>query len=215
MSFLKALTVISLPCLCCLANAETVKKNPPLPYGEWTYVFVYPNVFFSEVTYVRFLDTNGYLNENPVPDMTTPDKKSVNTWREDIERNFAIANKGTMPPQWIQFCWDSQVDKKSWETTITFQPKIWALMRQAIPAGNGNFYHDNMVIGLAPQGNVRVWFNTPENQGGKNIVIADAKTVSGDSMTLCKNKSAFKSGFPDSKKIDAAIQGKHSPYGNW
>lgn len=215
MAFLKVLTAIILLASGCSAYAETIKKNPPLPYDNWTYVFVYPSMFFSKVTYVRFLDTNGYLNENPVPDMTTPDKRSINTWREDIERNFAIANKGTMPPQWMQFCWDSQVDKTSWETTITFEPKIWALMRKAIPAGNGNFYHDNMVIGLAPQGNVRIWFNTPENQGGKNIVIAEAKTVSGDSMTLCKNKSAFKSGFPDSKKINAAIQGKHSPYGNW
>ena len=191
------------------------KTNPSLPYGEWNYVFIYPNVLFSQITYVRFLDTNGYLNENPLPDLTTSDKNSLSVWRKDIYRNFAIANKGSLPPQWIQFCWDSLVDKKIYQTTIEFPPKVWTMMRKEIPTQSGPFYHDNMIFGLAPGGKVRVWFNSPGEQGGENIQIAEATSVSGKDLTLCQGKMAFRDGYPDSAKIKAFIKGKAYPYGDW
>ncbi|MGK3124797.1 DUF2931 family protein [Candidatus Pantoea formicae] len=188
------------------------EKNPPLPYKNWSYVFVYPKALFAEVTFVRFLDTDGYLNTNPLPDLTTEDKESVNSWRRDIRRRSAISNKGKMPPQWIQFCWDSLVDKKVYQTTIEFPPRVWSMMRTPVPASMGPYFHDNMVIGLAPSGKVRSWFNMP---GENNILIGEVKTVSGRELTICKNKMAFKDGYPASQELLSAIRGKNYPYGRW
>lgn len=215
--FLRNLSLIPLlfSVASCATNAETVKKNPPLPYDNWTYVFVYPGDLSVITTYVRFLDTDGYLNRNPLPDLTVSDKQSVNSWRKDITRNSAIANKGIMPPQWMQFCWDSAVDRKLYQTTIEFSPRIWKMMRTPLPARIGDFYHNNMVIGLAPGGKVRVWFNTPGISGGENIQIAEGTTVSGKDLTVCKGKSYFHDGYPDFKEVDKATKGKKYPYGNW
>jgi len=60
------------------------REKPPLPYSEGSYVFICPNVLFSKVTYLRFLDTNDYLNENHRPDLTAFDEKSAFKRRRDI-----------------------------------------------------------------------------------------------------------------------------------
>lgn len=209
------MTLLAVCLSSCTANADSTKKNPPLPYDNWTYVFMFPGKLYAGTTYVRFLDTDGYLNQNPLPDLTTSDRNSVDHWRKDIWRNTAIANKGTMPPQWIQFCWDSLVDKKLYETTVEFPPKVWTMMRTPLPTSNGPWYHDNMIIGLAPQGKVRVWFHMPDEHGGENVQIAEGKTVSGEDLTVCKGKSQYPKEYPEMDNLKKVIQGKKYPYGNW
>ena len=196
-------------------TCSAAPKNPPLPYDEWTYVFVYPSYLPAQVTYVRFLDTDGYLNQNYAPDLTTADSMSVNAWRKIILRSTAIANKGKMPPQWMQICWKSFVDKKVYQTTLEFPSEVWKLMRQPIVTPLGDYYRNNMVIGVAPEGKVRAWFNTPDINGGENIQIAEGKTVNGNDLTFCKNFGAYKGGYKLSAAAKKFVEGKTYPYGKW
>ncbi|WP_374058693.1 DUF2931 family protein [Salmonella bongori] len=36
-------------------------------------------------------------------------------------------NKAKNPPQFIPFCWDSVIDKKAYETRITFSVTVWKM----------------------------------------------------------------------------------------
>ena len=75
-------------------------------------------------------------------------------------------------------------------------------------------YHRFMVIGLAPEGKVRVWL---QNSRKPNIELTDilVETVSGDKLDMCKNITDFSRGYKYSKGTEDFIKGKKYPYGEW
>ncbi|ANC39161.1 hypothetical protein A6V27_01640 [Hafnia alvei] len=74
------------------------------------------------------------------------------------------------------------------------------------------FYYNSLVIGLAPEGKIRVWL---KGNATLNILIATGQTVSGDQLTLCRGitKSDFSYGYDEDTK--EFIKGKTYPYGSW
>ena len=120
-------------------------------------------------------------------------------------------------PLMLRFCWDSVIDKKSYETLILFKKGTWEQMTTLYTDSyrpDETYYRDTMVIGLAPGGKVSVWL---DNLGDPVVPQSDAKitTVSGDKMQMCKGvtKSDFSYGYD--QDIKEFIKGKSYPYGNW
>ncbi|WP_161585223.1 DUF2931 family protein, partial [Cronobacter sakazakii] len=76
------------------------------------------------------------------------------------------------------------------------------------------YYFQYMVIGLAPEGKVRVWLN---NNGRPNLeqTKTEIKTRSGKDLNMCKGVtgSDFSKGYSNTTKN--FIKGKTYPYGNW
>ena len=81
---------------------------------------------------------------------------------------------------------------------------------------NETYYRSTMIIGLAPEGKVRVWLG---DRGNPVVPQLDAKitTVSGDKMKMCKGvtKSDFSYGYVYYGDTPDFIKGKIYPYGNW
>ena len=76
------------------------------------------------------------------------------------------------------------------------------------------YYRRAMIIGLAPQGVVRVWL---QEYGRSDIPLTSTKikTVSGNELNMCKGitKSDFSYGYDED--IKEFIKDKKYPYGNW
>ncbi|HHP1350975.1 TPA: DUF2931 family protein, partial [Klebsiella michiganensis] len=75
-------------------------------------------------------------------------------------------------------------------------------------------YRQTMLIGLAPEGKVRVWLR---QYGHSDILLNDTKitTVSGKDLDMCKGvtKSDFNYGYDED--ILMFIKNKKYPYGSW
>ncbi|MFV7476487.1 DUF2931 family protein [Enterobacter pseudoroggenkampii] len=77
-----------------------------------------------------------------------------------------------------------------------------------------NAYRQTMLIGLAPEGKVRVWLR---QYGHSDISLNDTKitTVSGKDLDMCKGETNFPNGYKYSEGIMKFINGKKYPYGSW
>lgn len=119
-------------------------------------------------------------------------------------------------------CWDSVIDKKAYETEIWFSRETWQQMTTAYAdtyKPGKTYYRDNMIIGLAPGGTVRVWL---ENNGDPVVLQRPARqfTLTGDDMLICKNvPNRIDFSYIEANGYDAFIRdfikGKTYPYGNW
>ena len=71
-----------------------------------------------------------------------------------------------------------------------------------------------MVIGLAPEGKVRVWL---KNNGRPNLeqVGTEITTVSGKDLDMCKGVTGHPDGYVYYGDTPDFIKGKTYPYGNW
>ncbi|MFD2022280.1 DUF2931 family protein [Pseudocitrobacter faecalis] len=74
-----------------------------------------------------------------------------------------------------------------------------------------------MLIGLAPEGKVRVWL---EDSSRPNIPLTGSEvikidTVSGDKLDMCKGITESDFSYPDDDDIVEFIQDKKYPYGEW
>ncbi|EHM8595421.1 DUF2931 family protein, partial [Salmonella enterica] len=130
------------------------------PYDEWYFNFFYPNALPADVTYVELLDTDGILYRYRALDGTIPSSTTVAEWEDDLSVGMASFNKAKNPPQAMHFCWDSVIDKKVYETWITFGYPVWEMMLTPYPSpwdAGVQEYHRYLLIGLAPEGRVRVW----------------------------------------------------------
>jgi Protein of unknown function (DUF2931). len=190
------------------------------PYDEWYFNFFYPYALPAEVTYVELLDTGAYFYQFRAPDSTIPSSETIGTWRNDLRAGLSPFNKAKNPPQFIHFCWDSIIDKKLYETRITFSGTVWKMMLTPYPSvldPREDEYHRFMLIGLAPEGKVRVWledYRTPSIPitGDKVITI---ETVSGDQLDLCKGKTIYRDDYQYSPRTLDFIKDKKYPYGEW
>ncbi|ELH8786598.1 DUF2931 family protein [Salmonella enterica] len=186
------------------------------PYDEWYFNFFYPNALPADVTYVELLDTDGILYRYRALDGTIPSSTTVAEWEDDLSVGMASFNKAKNPPQAMHFCWDSIIDKKVYETWITFGYPVWEMMLTPYPSpwDAGGRY---LLIGLAPEGRVRVWLENTKKPNtrlteDKDIVV---ETVSGEKLAMCKGVTRFSRGYKYIKETEDFIKDKKYPYGNW
>ncbi|ECI4646537.1 hypothetical protein DQY68_20155 [Salmonella enterica subsp. salamae] len=190
------------------------------PYDEWYFNFFYPHALPADVTYVELLDTDGILYRYRALDGTIPSPTTVAEWEDDLSAGMASFNKAKNPPQAMHFCWDSIIDKKVYETWITFGYPVWEMMLTPYPSpwdASIQEYHRYLVIGLAPEGKVRVWL---VNNGKPNTRLTEDKdilveTVSGEKLAMCKGVTRFSRGYKYIKETEDFIKDKKYPYGNW
>ena len=191
-----------------------------LPYGKWSFSFITPWQLPAEVSLVRVLDTDGRLYTFRTLDQTSRDPDSVTSWTEWPHGGSVNFNNVKMPPQYMIFCWDSFIDKKTYETSVMFSPIIW--LRMKTPAAhvrrNGEpIWYRNMLFGLSPGGKVRTWFPDINDYPAIAFTPYKINTVSGADLTICKNgaDSDFLRNYRYSQEIQDSLKGKTYPYGEW
>ncbi|MBF4813713.1 DUF2931 family protein [Cronobacter muytjensii] len=193
------------------ANQSEIKA----PFDEWYFSFSTPKALPAQVTLVKIIDVNGYGMVFRTIDQ--PQGQSVGRWDQHAGKGRSPFNKAKSPPRAISFCWDSIIDKKVYETTLIFHDETWQKMlttEVSTYSPKETYFFQYMVIGLAPEGKVRVWL---ENNGRPNIEQTKTKiiTVSGKELDMCKNitESDFSKGYSNTTK--KFIAGKVYPYGSW
>ncbi len=193
-----------------------------LPYDHWQFNFFHPKNLPALVTQVYIED--GDIRESIFRrlDPTEPSQSSVDTWSRVVGGFSTHFNIGKALPVRMSVCWDSVIDKKSYETEIWFDRETWRQMTMAYPDNykpGQVYYRDNMIIGLAPGGTVRIWL---EDNGNQVVPQHPARqfTLTGDKMLICKNAPSridFNYSVPDGYDpfIRDFIKGKTYPYGEW
>ena len=76
------------------------------------------------------------------------------------------------------------------------------------------YYFKYLVIGLAPEGKVRVWL---QNNGAPDLLQTSTKitTVSGNDLDMCKGVTKHPDGYVYYGDTPEFIKDKKYPYGNW
>ncbi|MEC5313379.1 T6SS immunity phospholipase A1-binding lipoprotein Tli1-EAEC [Escherichia coli] len=187
-----------------------------LPYDEWKFLFIYPKALPALATQALMVDGEGYKTTYQYLDTTRPSQVSVGRWNDHLGVTESYYNKGKALPLMLRFCWDSIIDKKSYETLIFFKKGTWEQMVTPYTDNRWNetYYRSTMIIGLAPEGKVRVWLG---DRGNPVVPQLDAKitTVSGDKMKMCKGVTKHPDGYVYYGDTPDFIKGKIYPYGNW
>jgi len=198
------------------ASDKTEWGYKKLPYKEWKFLFIHPWKLPARATQALMVDAEGYKITYEYVDHTEPSKVSVGRWNDRLGAVQAYYNKGKALPLMLRFCWDSVIDKKSYETLVIFNQGTWQQMITPYTDSyrNETYYRSVMIIGLAPEGKVSVWLG---DRGNPVIPQSDAKitTVSGDQMQMCKGVTNFPKGFKYAKGTEEFIKGKTYPYGSW
>ncbi len=193
------------------ANQSEIKA----PFDEWYFSFSTPKALPAQVTLVKIIDVNGYGMVFRTIDQ--PQGQSVGGWDQYAGQGPSPFNKTESPPRAMLFCWDSIIDKKVYETTLIFHDETWKKMlttEVSTYSPKETYFFQYMVIGLAPEGKVRVWL---ENNGRPNIEQTKTKiiTVSGKELDMCKNETNFHNGYEYSESMKVFIKGKKYSYGTW
>ncbi|MDM2975703.1 DUF2931 family protein, partial [Citrobacter sp. CK198] len=173
-----------------LQSKQAASGDWTLPYGEWSFSFVTPSELPAEVLHARVIDTDGYLYTFNTLDPTSRSPDSIDNWATAVHGvSFNNFNKVKKPPQYIVFCWESYIDKQTYETSAVFGPETW--LRMKTPADHtwdgDAVWYDNITFGLSPGGKVNVWF--PDVAGRPSLPVKPLKmwTLAGNEMTLCKD----------------------------
>ena len=190
----------------------------PLPYGKWKFAFFTPEGLPALATHARIIDTAGYLYTFNTLDSTQGNPNSIETWSKVVRRSSIHFNQAKQPPQYMVFCWDSIIDKKTYETSLYFPRTVWEKMRT--PASyksrmGRTVWYKTMLLGLAPGGKVKIWLQDVGDHSNYPLPVEKLKTVSGDKLDICKGitQSDFSYGYD--QDIKDFIKGKTYPYGNW
>ncbi|ELY4609499.1 DUF2931 family protein, partial [Cronobacter turicensis] len=146
-----------------------------------------------------------------------PQGDSVGSWSDHAGQGKSPFNQAVSPPSIMIFCWDSIIDRKVYETSLIFSPETWQKMLRTEKSNYSpkeTYYFQYMVIGLAPEGKVRVWL---KNNGRPNLeqTKTEIKTRSGKDLNMCKGVtgSDFSKGY--SNTTTKFIKDKTYPYGSW
>ena len=201
-----------------LQTVEAMSSDWTLPYGQWRFAFVTPKALPGDVTHVRIIDTDGYLYRFYTLDGTQSNPYSIGKWSDKIRKSSIHFNKANKPPQYMVFCWDSVIDKKTYETQIVFSPETWQRMKT--PANHLDVYeetvwYDRMILGLAPEGKVRIWLQDVGNHPNLPVKPLKITTLSGENLRLCKGVTQHPNGYTYFGETPEFIKGKTYPYGEW
>ncbi|MBU9865097.1 DUF2931 family protein [Rahnella aceris] len=200
---------------CTGSKAHEQQRNIKAPWDEWYFAFTTPKALPAQVTLVKLLDTEGY--GYVFETINQPQGISVGKWDDQNSAGGTQFNKAKSPPQMIVFCWDSIIDKKTYETTLFFYSDTWEKMITPYPpplTPSKSAYRQTMLIGLAPEGIVHTWLR---QYGHPDILLTSTKitTVSGKDLDMCAGvtNSDFSYGYDDD--IKEFIKDKKYPYGSW
>ncbi|EMM0836486.1 DUF2931 family protein [Enterobacter ludwigii] len=210
-------TIISLLLLVGFTNACASEQPNSLktPWDKWYFAFTTPKALPAQVTLLKLLDVDGYASTYRTIDQ--PQGISVGKWSERNSAGNTQFNKADRLPQIMIFCWDSIIDKKVYQSTLFFTQDTWNKMTTPYPdvlESAKYAYRQTMLIGLAPEGKVRVWLR---QYGHSDIPLNDTriKTISGEELDMCKGVTNFPNGYEYSEGIKKFINGKKYPYGSW
>lgn len=197
------------------ACASEQPNSLKTPWDKWYFAFTTPKALPAQVTLLKLLDVDGYASTYRTIDQ--PQGTSVGKWRERNSAGNTQFNKADRLPQIMIFCWDSIIDKKIYQSTLFFTQDTWNKMTTPYPdvlESAKNAYRQTMLIGLAPEGKVRVWLR---QYGHSDIPLNDTRitTVSGEELDMCKGITNFPNGYEYSEGIKKFINGKKYPYGVW
>ncbi|NCH24792.1 DUF2931 family protein, partial [Cronobacter turicensis] len=178
------------------------------PFDEWYFTFTTPRALPAQVTLVKMLDINGY--DKVFRTIDQPQGDSVGSWDQYVGLGPSPFNQAVSPPSMMIFCWDSIIDRKVYETSLIFSPETWQKMLRTEKSNYSpkeTYYFQYMVIGLAPEGKVRVWLN---NNGRPNLeqTKTEIKTLSGKDLDMCKGQTNFPNGYEYSDGMKNFISDK-------
>uniref|UniRef100_UPI000AD8765A DUF2931 family protein n=1 Tax=Xenorhabdus eapokensis TaxID=1873482 RepID=UPI000AD8765A len=198
-----------------------VRHSEPLPYDKWWFQIYTPKYFPASVSFVQFQDEDNYIVQKFMNDGAQSSIQSLTDWSKELGGGpgSSVKNHGEALPLRMMICWDSVIDKKSYQTTFDFTPDVRQLMREPYIGRRVKghiFYRDIIFVGLAPGGAARAWLRGYDKNNGDNILVATGESVSGDNMTVCQDKTNYPDGYAEySKRIKDFIKGKKYPYGEW
>ncbi|KFC09191.1 hypothetical protein GTGU_01130 [Trabulsiella guamensis ATCC 49490] len=201
-----------------LQSRQAAEGDWTLPYKEWRFDFFTPFALYATVTYVQIIDVEGYLNQFFTLDSAEDDPNVQGTWSQTTGSTYLSFNKVKSLPQYMLFCWDSIIDKKTYETSILFSPKTWQRMKT--PADHTSYsgrtvWYDTLLIGLAPEGKVRLWLDDVNRYPNIPVTPAQMITRSGKEMKFCQGITEHPNGYVYFGDTPGFIKGKTYPYGSW
>ncbi|AEN66418.1 exported protein [Enterobacter soli] len=200
---------------CHAGEPATPEETGGMPYGKWDFAFFTPKALYAEVTQALIIDEKGVVYTFRTLDSVQDSAITVGAWNNEVRRH-AQFNQARHPPVMMLFCWDSVIDKKTYETRIVFPASLKS--RMLTPTGQdsyGTTWYDTLLIGLAPEGRVRIWL---QNSGiGDNLPVEPQRltTLSGDRLDACKGITHFSHGYRYTEDTVEFIKGKTYPYGEW
>ncbi|WP_371973288.1 DUF2931 family protein [Lelliottia nimipressuralis] len=201
---------------CHSGSPLTPEDTGEMPFGMLGFAFFTPKALPADVTYVGFIDDKKVIYSFKTLDSVEDDYSSVGQWDKRYMR-FAQFNKARHPPVTMLFCWDSVIDKKTYETRITFPESMRKKMyiSTGIDMFGEKAWYSTILFGLAPEGKVRVWLQN--TAGGDNLPIEPTKisTLSGDKLDGCKGITQHPNGYLYYGETPEFIKGKTYPYGEW
>ncbi|WP_292977212.1 DUF2931 family protein [Pantoea sp. UBA4549] len=197
------------------ACASDQSDNLKTPWDRWYFAFTTPKSLPAQVTLLKLLDIDGYASTYRTIDQ--PRGISTGRWSEKNSAGNTQFNQAERLPQIMMFCWDSIIDKKTYQSTLFFTQDTWEKMISPYPdvlKPEKNAYRQTMLIGLAPEGKVRVWLR---QYGHSDIPLIDTEiiTVSGKELDMCKSVTGSNFSYGYSNKTKAFISNKKYPYGSW
>jgi hypothetical protein len=200
---------------CHTGGTATPEETGGMPYGKWDFAFFTPKALYADVTQALIIDEKGVVYTFRTLDAVQPSGVTVGTWSNRVRRH-AQFNKARHPPVMMLFCWDSVIDKKTYETRIVFPASLRTRMLTSTGQDSyGTTWYDTLLIGLAPEGRVRVWL---QNSGiGENLPVEPQRltTLSGENLDACKGVTQFSHGYRYTEDTVEFIKGKTYPYGQW
>ena len=206
----------------CQARApQTPEETGEMPYGKWQFAFFTPEALPALVSRALIIDSEDVVYTFGTLDRVPGYPGTIGTWNNRV-RMHAHFNKARHPPAMMLFCWDSVIDKKTYETRIVFHRSIHDTMMT--PTGKdrlGNTaWYKTLLIGLAPEGKVRIWLRS--SAAGDNLPVQPRRltTLSGESLDACKEVPTlidFNYSIPDGydQYVKDFIKDKTYPYGRW
>ncbi|HEX4501755.1 MAG TPA: DUF2931 family protein [Scandinavium sp.] len=202
---------------CHSGEPTTPEGTGEMPYGMWEFAFFTPKSLPADVVYVGIIDNRKILYSFRTLDSVQDSWVTVDTWSNKVRRH-ALFNKARHPPVAMLICWDSTIDKKTYETKAIFPESMRE--RMSVSTGLDSYgekaWYNTLLFGLAPGGKVKIWLqNTVGGNGSLPIEPVKIVTVSGEKLEGCKGITQHTQGYRYTKTTEDFIKGKTYPYGDW
>jgi len=182
----------------------------------WNFNFFTPKALPAVVTFAVVQDAGGKVYEFNTLDKTPGLPNVIGSWNDKDRVSGGHWNHVELPPKHIIFCWDSIIDKKVYETHLTFPAAVVEKMRS--PSGKSDPYnntYDTVQIGLAPEGKITVWLQGIGYEPNPRVTPSVLYTLSGNKLGICQGITRFSSGYEYGEDTKEFIKGKKYPYGSW